>query len=61
MRLTQTSLVRIALPAGIDDKIFFDEELPGFGLRLRAGGSRKSSTIAKAEHNAVTPSARPTC
>ena len=41
MRLTQTSLVRIALPAGIDDKIFFDEELPGFGLRVRAGGSRK--------------------
>ena len=41
MRLTQTSVVRIALPAGIDDKIFFDEELPGFGLRVRAGGSRK--------------------
>jgi integrase len=41
MRLTQTGLVRIALPAGMDDKIFFDEELPGFGLRVRAGGSRK--------------------
>ena len=41
MRLTQTSLVRITLPAGVEDKIFFDEELPGFGLRVRAGGSRK--------------------
>src|SRR5262245_9993048 len=41
MRLTQTILTRIALPRGTDDKIFFDDDLPGFGLRVRAGGSRK--------------------
>jgi hypothetical protein len=35
--------------AGTSDKIFFDEELPGFGLRLRQGGKRegKRSWIAQ--------------
>jgi Arm DNA-binding domain len=31
----------LALPAGTTDWIFWDADLPGFGLRLRAGGSRK--------------------
>lgn len=41
MKLTQTILPKLALPRGITDKIFFDDDLPGFGLRIRAGGSRK--------------------
>jgi integrase len=29
-----------ALPAGKSETIFFDDDAPGFGLRLRSGGSR---------------------
>jgi integrase len=39
MKLTQTIVGKL-LPSK-RDQIFFDDELPGFGLRLRAGGSRK--------------------
>jgi len=28
------------LPAGKSEAIFFDDDIPGFGLRLRAQGSR---------------------
>ena len=31
---------RLALPAGVNDRIVFDAALPGFGLRLRDGGKR---------------------
>jgi integrase len=41
MKLSQTAVAKLALPAGATDKIFFDDDLPGFGLRIRAGGSRK--------------------
>jgi integrase len=41
MKLTKTSIPRLTLSDGKADEIFFDEELPGFGLRIRAGGSRK--------------------
>jgi integrase len=30
----------LSLPPGSVDQVFFDDTLPGFGLRLRAGGSR---------------------
>lgn len=40
MKLTQKNIQAIALPAGTTDKIFFDDDLPGFGLRIRAGGKR---------------------
>ena len=40
MKLTATTIARLALPDGIDDKIYFDEDLPGFGLRLRRSGDR---------------------
>jgi integrase len=41
MRLTDKTLVGLAIPAGKSELLIFDDDLPGFGLRLRAGGSRK--------------------
>jgi integrase len=41
MKLTTTTIKTLTLPAGANDKTFFDDELPGFGVRLRAGGSAK--------------------
>jgi len=40
MKLTAATVKALALPAGVTDKIFFDDELPRFGVRVRAGGSR---------------------
>jgi integrase len=42
MKLTQTNLSRVCVLASDEqDKIFFDDEVRGFGLRVRKGGSRK--------------------
>jgi hypothetical protein len=40
MKLTVKETPALTLPDGKSDHVFWDEELPGFGLRLRAGGSR---------------------
>ncbi|MHC2536016.1 tyrosine-type recombinase/integrase [Bradyrhizobium diazoefficiens] len=40
MELTAKSISTAKLGPGEKDKIFFDDALPGFGLRVRAGGSR---------------------
>jgi integrase len=40
MRLTATTIRSLALPTGVSDKIFFDEDISGFGLRLRDTGAR---------------------
>ncbi len=40
MKLTATSIRALALPAGQREKTFFDPDMPGFGVRVRAGGSR---------------------
>jgi integrase len=40
MKLTTTSIKALKLPPGASDKTFWDDDLGGFGLRLRAGGSR---------------------
>jgi integrase len=40
MRLTANTLKTLKLPQGAKDFVFFDERLPGFGLRLRASGAR---------------------
>jgi integrase len=40
MRLTKANVVKITLPPGKDDMLVFDESLPGFGIRVRAGGKR---------------------
>jgi integrase len=40
MKLTLKTAVALKLPHGKTDHIEFDDEIPGFGLRLREGGSR---------------------
>jgi integrase len=40
MRLTAASIAALKLDAGVADKIFFDDEVPGFGIRIRTGGAR---------------------
>jgi integrase len=37
MKITQTSLAALKIPQGKSDYIIFDETMPGFGVRLRAG------------------------
>jgi len=41
MRLTDKTVAALALPKDRAEAIHYDEDLPGFGLRLRAGGSRR--------------------
>jgi integrase len=40
MRLTIKSAEDVKLPAGKSDHIVFDEDITGFGIRLREGGSK---------------------
>lgn len=40
MKLTQGNLGKAILPKDKTDHIFWDDDLPGFGLRIREGGSR---------------------
>ena len=40
MKLTAKSVAALKLPHGKRDAIEFDDAIPGFGLRLREGGSR---------------------
>jgi integrase len=40
MKLTSKGIRGAELPAGKTDQLFWDDDIPGFGLRLRAGGSR---------------------
>ena len=41
MRLTDKTIAGLTIPHGKSELLVFDDDLPGFGLRLRAGGSRK--------------------
>ncbi|WP_147082508.1 tyrosine-type recombinase/integrase [Methylobacterium haplocladii] len=40
MRLTRPNVTRLVLPPGKSETIVFDDALPGFGVRVRAGGKR---------------------
>jgi integrase len=40
MKLTAASLANLKLESGDKDRIWFDDDVPGFGLRLRDTGSR---------------------
>jgi len=50
MKFTATTVRSAKLPAGKSDFIFWDDEIPGFGLRLREGGSR--SLVFQYKHGA---------
>jgi hypothetical protein len=43
MKLTQATMKTLTMPAGKADVMFFDEEIPGFGLRMRAGSLRSEA------------------
>src|SRR6266566_1664151 len=40
MKLTVATIATLTLPEGKSDAIYFDDQLPGFGVRLRQGGKR---------------------
>lgn len=40
MKLTNTTIRTLALPSQLKEKTFFCDDLPGFGVRVRAGGSQ---------------------
>jgi integrase len=40
MKFTSKTVAALGLPEGRSEAIYFDDTLPGFGLRLRAGGGR---------------------
>ena len=40
MRFTKPSIAALELPTGKSELIVFDDTMPGFGVRLRAGGKR---------------------
>jgi integrase len=40
MRLTDTAIRSLACPPGKSERTFFDDDLPGFGLRVRVTGSK---------------------
>ena len=40
MKLSQDAVTRLKVPAGRSELLIFDDALPGFGARIREGGSR---------------------
>jgi integrase len=41
VKLTTTAIKALTLPPGVADRTFWDDDIGGFGLRLRAGGSAR--------------------
>jgi integrase len=41
VKLTTAAVKALTLPPGVADRTFWDDEIGGFGLRLRAGGSAR--------------------
>ena len=39
MKLRERDIAALTLPPNKSDALFFDDDVPGFALRLRAGGS----------------------
>jgi integrase len=53
MKLDAKAVARLKLPDGKNEEIYWDEDLPGFGLRLRASGAR--TWIAQYRAHGRTP------
>ena len=56
MRLTATTIRSLTLPAGKVDHVYFDDELPGFGLRVRRSGDE--DLVGSVRHGRTNPSWR---
>jgi integrase len=55
MKLIKKAVEALMLPAGKTDAIFFDEDLPGFGYRLRQSGDKVGrSWVAQYRHAGQT-------
>jgi integrase len=56
MKLTQKAVAALTLPAGKTDVIHFDDEISGFGFRLRlgAGGKVLRSWVCQYRHGGAT-------
>jgi len=55
MKLDSKTAARLALPAGKTDAIYFCDDLPGFGLRLRSSGDRvRRQWIVQYRHGGAT-------
>jgi integrase len=50
MRLTKATIDGLTLPEGRTDHIYWDADLPGFGIRLRASGKRSWIIQYRAGH-----------
>ena len=45
MKLTHGALANLKMPEGKSDHIEFDDTMPGFGVRIRAGGKKEHRTF----------------
>ena len=56
MKLTAKTISALALPDGKNDHVVWDEEIPGFGHRMRigAGGKMLKSWILQYKHAGAT-------
>jgi integrase len=52
MKFTKQSIAALSLPEGKSDAIYFDDSMPGFGIRIRAGG--KTVWVAQCRVNGKT-------
>jgi integrase len=40
MKLSKSTIRALTLPPGVVDRVFWDDDVPAFGLRMRAGGAQ---------------------
>jgi integrase len=54
VRLTKQTIRTLACPPGVKERTYFDDDLPGFGLRVRAGSGTRSWLYQYADRNHAT-------